>query len=245
VARSERGELNNVVRLFLESNFTPLSISLLDSWSQDRLFYNHESQSLELERINTWPPLQYYIEYLPLNALYTWLSTQRITRLRLAKQHDLQVAYFRSYFTSHLTHLEISTVSVRSNHFDRNFWSDRIEPLSNLPSLRHCELSSLTYGFDLGPGDIDSDDLDSDDYDQYDIRLGKYLVLTGHGLFHSEHRAFNLIFADGTDTIKLDGDDTCEKLGNLAYHVGIAEDNKRQTIIDDGSVLDDVVRVIQ
>jgi hypothetical protein len=213
---------------------------LLDSWSHDRLFYNHESQSLEMERIDIWPPLQHYFEYLPLNALYTWLSTRRITRLRLAKQYDFQVARYRSYFTSHLTHLEISTVSVWPDHFDRNFWSERIEPLSNLPSLRHCELSSLKYGFDLEPGDIDSDDLD-----YYDIPWGEYLVLTGHGRFHSEYHLFNLIFADGTDTIKLDGDDTCEKLRNLAYHVGIAEDNKRQTIIDDGSVLDDVVRVIQ
>jgi hypothetical protein len=134
---------------------------------------------------------------------------------------------------------------VQSDHFNQGFWSERIEALSGLPSLRHCELSRLMYRLDLAPDDNDSDELDSDDYDSDGFRWGEYLVLTGHGRFHSEHHAFSLIFANGTDTIKLDGDDTCEKLRNLAYHVGIAEDNKRQTIINDGFVLDDVVRAIQ
>jgi hypothetical protein len=217
----------------------------LNSWSQHRLFYNHESESLELEHINRWPPHQYHIDYLPLYTVYIWLSTQRITRLMLARQIDFQIAPYRPYLTPHLTCLEINAMFVQSDHFNQGFWSERIEALSGLPSLRHCELSRLMYRLDLAPDDNDSDELDSDDYDSDGFRWGEYLVLTGHGRFHSEHHAFSLIFANGTDTIKLDGDDTCEKLRNLAYHVGIAEDNKRQTIINDGFVLDDVVRAIQ
>jgi hypothetical protein len=232
------------MRLFLESNLTPLSISLLDTWSQRRLFYNHESHSLELEHINGWPPHQFHLDYLPFYTVYIWLSTQRITRLRLARQIDFQVAPYRPYLTPYLTCLEINAMFILSDHFEQGFWSERIGTLSSLISLQHCELSNLMYRLELAPDDNDSDELDSDDYDSDGFRWGEYLVLTGHGRFHSEHHAFSLIFADGTGTIKLDGDDTCEKLRNLAYDVQVAEDNKRQTIINDGSVLDDVVRVV-
>jgi hypothetical protein len=244
------GELNVALRLFLESSLTPLSICLVGHVAgqliRRQLFYDHESQSLEFERYDIW--LSHhggrYIHggdgYLPLEAAYTWLLTQRVTRLSITNQpRNFEIACFRPSLSPHLTSLNISTMTIWTD-FDQNLWSDHIEEFSGLTSLRHFELSKLDYRLNLISDGRDIDDEDSDD-----SNAPEYFVLPGHGQYPVEENSylFKLRFADGTSKIELDGDDTCEKLRKLAYYVREAEDNKRQTIIRDKFVRGDVIRV--
>jgi hypothetical protein len=245
------GELDMALRLFLESSLTPLNICLVGHvyghLVRHRLFYDHESQSLELERYDVWLSGGRYSHggggYIPLEAAYTWLLTQRVARLSISKQpSNFEVACFRPFFSLHLTHLEISTMTIWTD-FDRDLWSDLIEELSGLTSLRHCELSKLKYRLNLISDGRDVDYEDSEDSDNGDTQ--EYFVLPGHGQYLVEENSWSLklLFADGTDRLELDGDDTCEKLRKLAYHVREAEDNKRQTIVRDKCARGDVVRV--
>jgi hypothetical protein len=181
--------------------------------------------------------------YLPLEAAYTWLLTQRVARLSISKQPlDFEVACFRPFFSPHLTHLEISMMTIWTD-FDRDLWSDLIEELSGLTSLRHCELSELTYRLNLISDGRDIDDEDSEDSEDSDDP--EYFVLPGHGQYLVEENSWSLklLFADGTGKLELDDHGICEKLRKLAHYVREAEGNKRQTIINDKSVRGDVVRV--
>jgi hypothetical protein len=69
----------------------------------------------------------------------------------------------------------------------------------------------------------------------------RYFELPGYGRYFCEVSGFRLLFPNGTVTTEIDDDGIRRKLLDLASYVRAEEDRKRQKIVSDGRVLDDVV----
>jgi hypothetical protein len=125
---------------------------------------------------------------------------------------------------------DISDTSLSTVHFDQSLWSEVIESISGLSGLQYCRLDDLVYGLDL---------------ELYDDHVE--LLLPGHGRYPNpdEYSRFKLRFPNGTTMIKVDGNDTCEKLRDIASYVRAAENSKRRKIVRERVVRDNIVGGIE
>ena len=228
-----RRELDEAMRRVLESSRMPLSIDLGGVAVQNtpQMSYVYDHKSLKLLSIDDGDFDERSTAYFGLRASHQWLLTQKVTQLSM-----INVSHFRSStflpLSLHLTRLKIQRVSVYTEHFDHNLWSTVVETLSEIPDLQYCELGHLTYHIGL---DWVGDDEDGD--------FANFLVLLGHGeyLWTCGQPYFNLLLPGGCATIEMDGDDIQGKLRDLASYMRAAEHRKRQQIISEGAIKDNIV----
>jgi hypothetical protein len=228
-------ELDAAMRRVLGSSLTPLSIDL-GGRNTSEMSYDHELQHLEFQ--SSALSNDGVAMWLGMRASYTWLLAQRmpIDQLSLVNFGNFRASTVQPFFSLHLRRLKIENVSVCTENFDQNLWSELLETVSGLSGLQYCGLSNLTYGFRLT----------WDDTDDGDATFQQCLVLPGHedSPYPCESPFFKLLFPSGAATVELDGDDVFEKLQDLASYVRAAENSKFRRIIRDGSVRDNIVGVI-
>lgn len=221
---NEHAELDAALYKILESTLTTLSLGL-GSGKSCQLSYESESQCLNLQAVDFGEDFA-----LPVHASYMWLQTKSIARLRIAKVSDYQPFHLRPFFTPHLSSLELSEMSVWTEHFDQNLWSKHIQIISTLPGLQHCKLSCLVYSFSLV-------------YHAGSRRVS--MQLPSYGYYPTKrHRRFYLTFRDGRDLFRINGENVRGKFEELTCYVAAAEAQKVQKIVSAGRVDDFVVGII-
>jgi hypothetical protein len=223
-----RPKLEVAMRRVLESSLIPLNVNMGDAHGY-QISYDHNSQYLKFRRVSFVRANGGINTRIPLRALYALLLTQKVARLRIAWIKCLEFTSFQPFFSIHLRRLELHDISLSTDNFDQNLWSQLIETISGFSDLHYCELGDFDYFMDH---DQDSDGT-------------IYLQLPGHGRYRTRFMRFRLRFPDGTARIKIDGDDVSGKLQSLASYVRAAEDSKRQKIISEGFVSDGIVGVIR
>ncbi|KAG9676728.1 hypothetical protein KCU99_g3535, partial [Aureobasidium melanogenum] len=219
-------KLDEAMHKILESSRTPLSVCLEGEY-WPRLSYNDESQCLELQRINSdlFPNSSCA---LPLEATYTWLLANKIKQLKITDTNRCVITRLRPFFTPRLTRLSLQLVSVFTENFDQNLWSEHIQMVSDLPGLEHCRLSRLRYKFSRA----------------LDLAFGQHIFLPSHGYYPCQRDTFYLTYRDASHSIEINGNDVCDKLKELACYVAAAEVQKVQAIVNAGRVNDFMVGII-
>lgn len=214
--------------LILRSGLRPLSVEL-GRFQTPQLSYNSTSQTVEIRDIMYGDNTMSAGFNTPVDASYAWLSTQRVTSLKVSLFDNYTPRCLGAVLNRSLRYLDLSRMHADTGHLSHNLWSDTITAISHLPNLECCRLSDLTYGIDFAWGDNHM----------------RYFIFPGVGRIPCDYSGFKLRFFDGKDTIELDGADIRNKLRDLAHYVRAAEDHKRQKIILDGVVQDEIVRGIQ
>jgi hypothetical protein len=231
--RTMHMELDAAMRRVLGSSLTSLNIDLGGRYTSE-MSYDHELQHLKFQ--STGLSNDEVAMWLGMRASYTWLLAQRILldQLSLVNFGNLRASTFQSFFSLHLRRLKIENVSVCTENFDQNLWSELLETVSGLSSLRYCKLRNLTYRINLTWDDTGV------------VDFQRCLVLPGHedSPYPCEHLYFKLLFPSGAAMMEIDGDDVSEKLQDLASYVRAAENSKFRRIVRDGSVRDNIVGVI-
>ncbi|KAG9751392.1 hypothetical protein KCU73_g6345, partial [Aureobasidium melanogenum] len=219
-------KLDEAMHKILESSRTPLSVCLEGRFWR-RLSYNDESQCLELRGIdfNLFPNSSCA---LPLEASYTWLLAKKITQLKITDINRCVITRLRPFFTPRLTRLSLQSVTVFTENFDQNLWSEHIQTISELPGLEHCRLSHLRYRFSRA----------------LELPFGQHIFLPSHGHYPCQQDTFYLTYRDASDSIEINGNDVCDKLKELACYVAAAEVQKVQAIVSAGRVNDFKVGII-
>jgi hypothetical protein len=223
-------ELDAAMRRILDSSLAPLNVDLCRRNTR-RISYDHESQCLKFQSIH-YDDSSHNIMNLALCWPYTWLLAQKITQVRIVDDDKFQVSRFQPFFSPHLKRLTIHGVVLRAGHFNQNLCSELIDTISGLSSLQYCEIGDLTYRLSL---------IWDDENDVACLALpdGRKYPYPG------EVTDFRLLYSAGAATIELDGGETCRKLQDLASYVRAAEHNKRQKIMREGFVSDNMVEVIE
>jgi hypothetical protein len=194
-----------------------------------RLSYDSRSTSIELRDIVYQGTAIGTGFNIPVDSSYAWLRRQKVTRVKAHQIYNYKTECLRAILKSRLKHLELVKIFARTGHFNRDLWSETIQIISSLPNLRHCRLSELNYAIAT-------------------TRFAdgaRYFELPGYGLYYCEVSEFKLQFSNGTFTTEMNGDKTREKLHYLASYIRAEEDKKRQRIISDGLVQDDIVGVFR
>jgi hypothetical protein len=162
---------------------------------------------------------------IPVDPLYAWLETQKVRRVKAYQIYNYRTECLEAILTIRLRHLDLARIFARTGQFDRDLWSETIQIISGLPNLQYCRLSGLTNAI----------------VTTWSADYARYFELPGHGRYFCEVLGFKLLFPNGTVTTEIDGDQIREKLIDLASYVRAEEDRKRQKIVSDGRVLDDIV----
>ncbi|KAG9563793.1 hypothetical protein KCU71_g3363, partial [Aureobasidium melanogenum] len=223
-----RAELDAAMHKILVSSLSPLSVCLCTEPSY--LSYDNELQRLELRDVG----LEAYSDRaldLPLNATYSWLSTKAVTQLKITLMDSYELECFQPFLTPRLKRLEIRTMSVWTDHFNQDLWSEHIQTISGLSNLEYCKLDNLSYTLAVSEYNDDHSDL-------------SYLDIPGYGRYPLEVFGFYLTFRNGKDEIEMSGDNVCERLKDLACYVAAAEAQKVQQIVSDGCVKNEMIGII-
>lgn len=222
-----QAQLQQVMELILQSSLTPLSVDLGHDRSP-RLSYDSRSKSVELRDIVYRDTAMGTGSNIPVDPLYAWLETQKVTRAKAYHIYNYKTECLRAILTSRLKHLELVRMFAWAGQFDRDLWSETIQIISGLPNLQQCRLSKLNYAI----------------VTTWSANYARYFELPGYGRYFCEISGFKLLFPNGTVMTEIDGDEIREKQYDLASYVRAEEDRKRQRIIGDGRVQDDVVGII-
>ena len=212
----------------LQSSLRPLSVEL-DRSRTPQLSYNSTSESVEICDIMLGGNTMGAGFNTPVDASYAWLGTQPVTSLKVELFDNYTPGCLQAVLAPPLKHLDLSRMHAHTGHLSHNLWSDTISAISRLPNLEYCRLSEITYGIDFTWGN-----------DQM-----RYLDYPGVGRIPCDYSGFKLRFFDGEGSIELSGEDIQDKLLDLAHYVRAAEDHKRQKIVHDGVVQDEIVRGVQ
>ncbi|KAH0020210.1 hypothetical protein KCU78_g6539, partial [Aureobasidium melanogenum] len=124
--------------------------------------------------------------------------------------------------------ITIFDLTVFTEDFDQNLWSEHIQTISDLPGLEHCRLSHLRYRFSRA----------------LELPFGQHIFLPSHGHYPCQQDTFYLTCRDASDSIEINGNDVCDKLKELACYVAAAEVQKVQAIVSAGRVNDFKVGII-
>jgi hypothetical protein len=215
------------MRRFLESSLIPLSVDIGDAYGY-QMSYDQYLQYLKFRRVSFVRANGGLDTRIPLRALHALLLTQKVAQLRIAWIKCLEFPSFQPFFSIHVRRLELHDISLSTDNFDQNLWSELVETISGFSDLQYCELGDFEYFMDH---DHDSDG-------------AIYLQLPGHGRSRTRFMRFRPRFPDGTARIKVDGDEVPKKLQDLASYLRAAENSKRQKIVREGFVSDGIVEVI-
>jgi hypothetical protein len=211
----------------LQSNPDPLSVKLGHAQCP-QLSYNRRLESVELKDVVYSGTAMGAGFNLLVDALYAWLERQQVARLKVELIDNYTQECLAAMFTPHLEYLDFSRMCAQTGQFDRDLWSETLSIIADLPNLKRCRLSQLTYAVDTTW---------SDDHK-------RYFELPGHGRYLCEVPGFKLLFPNGMITTEVEGDNICKKLYDLAHYVRAEENKKRRKIISDDGIQDDIVGIV-
>jgi hypothetical protein len=72
---------------------------------------------------------------IPVDPLYTWLETQKITRVKAYELCNYRTECLQAILTPRLKHLELARMCAHTGHLDRDLWSEAVQIISSLPNL--------------------------------------------------------------------------------------------------------------
>jgi hypothetical protein len=193
-----------------------------------QLSYDSRSKIVELQDIVYRDTTMGAGFNIPVDPLYAWLKTQKVAEAKAYHIYNYKTECLQAILTTRLRHLDLARMFARTGQFDRNLWSETFQIISGLPNLQYCRLSELAYAI----------------VTTWSADYARYFELPGHGRYFCEVSGFRLLFPNGTVTTEMDGDETRGKLLDLASYVRAEEDRKRQKIISDGRVQDDIVGIV-
>jgi hypothetical protein len=142
-----QAQIQQAMEEVLHSSPDPLSVKLgRDQCPQ--LSYDSKLKSVELKDVvysNTSMGAGFN---LPVDALYARLERQQIARLKVELIDNYTPECLAAMFNPHLEYLDLSRMCGQTGQFDRDLWSETISIIADLPNLKHCRLSQLTYAID-------------------------------------------------------------------------------------------------
>jgi len=229
-----RSDIRTLMKSLVVSLSKPLNLDLslhYRSISDPRvvqLRYDHKTATMDLSGLEFGHRYYSYTNYL--KKVLSCLLAFRITVINIQDCWFDGSEYPMILCSPTLERLTLRRVSLKTGHFDRNFWSSLLEEFSHLRGLAHFELQGALYEFDQ---------LYMNNEYYFTLSSGQYVA------YDWKHTAnFRLSLSDTDEPFVIRGEDVPARIKSLAVEVAQMEANKISDIETHGRVRDRYVKML-